>query len=280
MFGYVKTDNPNMYVKDTVLYKSMYCGLCKGIGCTCGNIARFTLNYDLTFFSVLLHNLSGLDVKLKKEHCIAHWFTKRPVATPDELTKKLGALNVILAYYKLSDDVSDENKGRLKRSFFKKGYKKAKKFAPELDLIVKRNYSKLIELEKSACDSIDIISDPFGNMMKELTISILKDKSSEKVENLAYNLGKWIYLIDAVDDFDKDIKKNNFNVFINIYKDAKTKEELFDKNISDLEFIFSAILSDITEDAKALDYKFNHDLTDNILFNGIREQTKKVLGSK
>ncbi len=280
MFGYVKTDNPNMYVKDTVLYKSIYCGLCKGIGCACGNVARFTLNYDITFFSVLLHNLCGIDVKLEKQRCIAHWLTKRPVAVPDELTKTLGALNVILAYYKLSDDVLDENKGKLKRGVFKRAYKKAKKQCPELDKLVKDNYLKLNEYEKSLCDSLDIVADPFGNMMKSLSKSLLKDKTNERAENLSYNLGKWIYLIDAVDDFDKDLKKGNYNVFIIKNKDCRSKKEFIEKNTRELEFVFGAILSDINDDAKNLEYKFNHDLTDNILFNGLREQTKKVLGSK
>lgn len=279
MFGYVKTDNPNMYVKDTVLYKSMYCGLCKGIGCSCGNIARFTLNYDLTFFSVLLHNVSGTDVKIKKERCIAHWLTKRPVAVPDDLTKTLGALNVILAYYKLSDDVLDEGKGKIKRNVFKRAYKKAKRLCPELDKIVGDNYKKLNEYERANCQSTDMAADPFGNMMKQLTKNLLKENSYERVENLAYNLGKWIYLIDAADDFDKDIKKNNYNVFTVCYGE-RTKKEFIDKNRRELEFIFGSILSDINDDAKALDYKFNHDLIDNILLCGLKEQTKKILGSK
>ena len=41
-----------MYVKDTVLYKACYCGLCKSIGNVCGQRGRFALNYDLTFLSI------------------------------------------------------------------------------------------------------------------------------------------------------------------------------------------------------------------------------------
>ena len=72
MFGYIKTDLPNMYIKDTVLYQAMYCSLCKGIGQTCGQKARFVLNYDLTFLSVLLHNVADVDVKVEKQHCVIH----------------------------------------------------------------------------------------------------------------------------------------------------------------------------------------------------------------
>ena len=226
MFGYIKTDFPNMYIKDTVLYQVMYCSLCKGIGQTCGQKARFVLNYDLTFLSVLLHNLSDFDVKVEKQHCVIHRFRKRPIALVDDLTKRIASLNVILAYHKLNDDVIDNGKGKIKRSFFKKSYKKAKKLEPQIDAIVKERYKELLKLEKNNCDSADIVADPFGNMMQEIVQILMGDKCNDVLNELAYNLGKWIYLIDALDDFDKDKKKKNYNVFINAYQNIETQEQL------------------------------------------------------
>ena len=58
MFGYVRYDIPNLYIKDFMLYKAMYCGLCKGIGASCGQMARVGLTYDVTFLSIILHNMT------------------------------------------------------------------------------------------------------------------------------------------------------------------------------------------------------------------------------
>ena len=277
MFGYVKTDIPNMYVKDTILYKAMYCGLCKGIGKVSGQRARLVLNYDLTFLSVLLHNLSDIDVKIEKQRCIAHQIKKRPVAVPDKLTEKIGAFNVILAKYKILDDVIDSGKGRIKNAFFSKAYKKAKNFAPELDEIVDKNYKILREYEKNNSDSIDMVSDSFGNMISQAVEVLLQEKTDDNVTRLSYNLGKWIYLIDALDDFDKDKKKGNFNVFINIFKDVNDKKTLLEKHRDFIVEIFSQIIFDIEELSKKLDYKFNHDLTDNVLLLGLKQQTKSIM---
>ena len=277
MFGYVKTDLPNMYVKDTVLYKAMYCGLCKSIGKISGQRGRLVLNYDLTFLSVFLHNVLNVDVEIKKQHCIIHHIRKRPVAIPDELSKRIGALNVILARYKLSDDVLDEGKGRLRRAFIAKAYKKAKRFEPKLDQIVKNRYAELMNYEKQNCDSIDMVSDPFGNMIRDSVIELTCGEVSENVLSLSYNLGKWIYLIDALDDFDKDVKKKSFNVFVNLYKDIKTKQELIEKKKADLVTVFGTIIGDISELAKTIEYKFNHDLIDNVLLSGIILQTKNIM---
>ena len=45
-------------------------------------------------------------------------------------------------------------------------------------------------------------------------------------------------LIDALDDFDKDKKKNNFNVFVNANKEINSKAELIEKNKEQLIFAF------------------------------------------
>ena len=280
MFGYVKTDVPNMFVKDTVLYKAMYCGLCKGIGKSTGLKGRFCLNYDLTFLSILAHNLLDIDVAIEKQRCVLHTIRKRPIAVSDELTERIGALNVILAYHKLNDNVLDEKKGRAKRSFFKSSYKKAKRKEPIFDTIVREEYNELIKYEKKNTDSIDMSSDPFGNMMKRIFREILKDKSTEFTDNLAYYLGKWIYLIDAIDDFDKDKKKKNFNVFVNLYPEIVDKMTLIKEKNSELGQIFGQLINDIFKMSEKLEYKFNHDLIDNILRRGIFVQTKSVMEKK
>lgn len=280
MFGYLTTDFPNLYVKDTVLYKSAYCGLCKSIGRVCGTKGRFLLNYDLAFLSVFVHNVLGEDFEIKKQRCIIHNIIKRPMAIPDDVSMRIAALNVILAYYKLSDNVIDDGKGKLRRSFFRKSYKKAKKAEPILDRIAKKNYDALRALEKAGSDSIDFAADPFGTMLKEITAELLKDKFTENIGELTYNLGKWIYLIDALDDFDKDKKNGSFNVFVNAYKEIADKKTFLVEKKGDLEFIFGEILSAVYSSAKQVTYNFNHDLTDNILYKGIFKQTKNVMEYK
>lgn len=280
MFGYVKYDLPNLYVKDTILYKAMYCGLCKSLGCHCGQKARLCLNYDLSFLSVLLHNYLDIDVKIEKQRCIIHWFRRRPVAVVDQLSKRVADVNVILAYHKLTDDIIDSNHGRVKRSLFSKAYKKAKKRESEIDNIVKNWYKRLLCYEKSNGDSIDISADFFGNMMKDIIVEICQEKTSEQLENLAYQLGKWIYLIDAIDDYDKDIKKKSYNVFVNLYSECKNKKQVLENHKEEIEFCFANVLSNIFELNKQIKYNFNHDLIDNILFLGLREQTKKILEKK
>ena len=276
MFGYLSPDKPYLYMKDNTLYKALYCGVCKSIGKISGQRARFTLTYDITFLSAIAHNITGKDIVVKKSRCIANPITVKPIAKRDEINDMLGAVNVILAYYKLKDDILDENKGNFKSVIFKKGYKKAKKRYPNVDKIVKDCYQNLVKLEIENSDSIDMVSDCFAVMLKDISKEVFKDKATENTDSLMYAVGKWIYLIDALDDYDKDVKSKNYNVFKNYYN-AKDYKELIGKFENEIIVIFSDIFAQISENFNLIKSYFNNDLVLNILFRGIPKKTQNVI---
>ena len=279
MFGYLKPDKPYLYMKDDVLYQALYCGVCKSIGKNAGQIARFTLTYDVAFMSAICHNILGVDVKINKEHCITHVIRKTPVAAPDEISLMLADVNVILAYYKLLDDTVDEKKGALKSKIFLNAYKKAKKRMPEFDNIVKTQTANLLALERANSDSIDMVADSTANILVNASRQVLKDKSTEYTDGLFYSIGKWIYLIDALDDYDKDVKKGNFNVFFNAYKETSF-ENLIKNKGEEISFVFNGIFLKIAENYSQIKTYYNTDLVKNVISRGIPEVTKSVIMKK
>ena len=276
MFGYIQPDIPYLYFKDATLYKALYCGLCKSIGRSCGQTARFGLSYDMTFLSALLHNIKNTDDKNEKQRCAANIFTRRPMALDDGITKTVACLNTLLTYYKLTDDILDEHKGRISRAFFKRGYKKAKALHPDAAEIVKARMAELFELEKAGCASLDMAADPFGLMIADLSDYCLGESATEYTRKLFYGVGKWVYLIDALDDYDKDVKKKNYNPFVSAYK-APTKDEMLAKNREEVDFVFKSVFAENAECLKNIRFYFNTDLTDNIILRGMPASTRKVM---
>lgn len=276
MFGYIQPDIPYLYFKDATLYKALYCGLCKSIGRSCGQTARFGLSYDMTFLSALLHNIKNTDVTIEKQRCAANIFTRRPMALDDGITKTVACLNTLLTYYKLTDDILDEHKGRISRAFFKRGYKKAKALHPDAAGIVKARMAELFELEKAECASLDMAADPFGLMIADLSDYCLGESATEYTRKLFYGVGKWVYLIDALDDYDKDVKKKNYNPFVSAYK-APTKDEMLAKNREEVDFVFKSVFAENAECLKNIKFYFNTDLTDNIILRGMPASTRKVM---
>ncbi len=278
MFGYVRTDTPYLYMKDMELYRAMYCGVCKGISVSSGTLARIGLSYDVTFLSVLLHNILGIDVKIEKQHCLTHCIRVKKMAEVDELTKQLGALNTELVYYKYTDDIEDGDKGRGKRLWFTSGHRRVKKNYPEIERIVRENMSRQRSVEKKQTASLDIAADATASMLKELSDFLLGEKKSEETGTLFYALGKWIYLIDALDDYDKDRKKGAYNPFVLVFG-AGDKCELVEKNAEEVGFAFRTLFADIRQSLSKIPMSFNRDLVDNVLLRGLPAETKRVMES-
>lgn len=280
MFGYVRTDTPYLYIKDDTLYRAAYCGVCKGIGQVCGNAARMGLSYDVTFLSVLFHNILGQDMQIEKQHCLTHCIRSRKMAEVDELTCQLGALNTILAYYKYTDDIADGDKGKGKRLWFQKGFKRAKRAYPKIEEIVRRNLANQEEVEKNKVDSVDRAADATAVMLAEFSNLVLGEQATPHTYNLLYAVGKWIYLIDALDDYDKDVKKGAYNPFVLAYKAECLEKLLSGKYAEEVKFIFRSLFLDIKEHLAEISFHFNKDLTDNVLLRGLPLVTKNIMEGK
>ncbi len=272
MFGYISPDVPHLFVKDERLYKALYCGMCRSIGASCGQIAKTTLSYDIAFMSALLHNIKNVDVKIKNRQCYFH-IKKMPMAEIDEITLALGCVNTVLAYYKLKDDQMDGDKRGVFSFLYKGGYKRALKKHPEIVNICRRQVEAQAELEKNGCSSIDMASEPTANMLRELAHYLLGEYATEHTDMLLYDVGKWIYLADAMDDYDKDVKKGRYNVLYNLSKAQTFSQgrELFGE---ELLFVLNSLFADMRNRLANIKFNYNHDLTDNIILRGIPTKSR------
>lgn len=276
MFGYIQPDTPYLFKKDEKLYQALYCGLCKSIGTGCGQRARTALTYDMAFMSALIHNIKHEDVSIKKARCALHLIRRRHIAAVDDTTVLIGCINTVLAYYKLCDDKADGERRGILRHLYKKGLKRALKRHKKAVEIIDANMQRQTELEKSGCSVIDMACEPTAQMMRELSVYVLGNFSTTQTEALFYDLGKWVYLADALDDYDKDVKKGRYNVLYNAYG-CKTKAEAVQKNEAELTFIFDSLFADMRQRIANINFKFNHDLTDNIILRGIPIKTRQLL---
>lgn len=276
MFGYIKPDEPYLFKKDETLYKALYCGLCKSIGAGCGQTARSALTYDMAFMSALVHNIRHEDITIKRANCALHWFKKRPVAAVDDTTVMLGCINTALAYYKFCDDKADKDiKGAL-RHLYKRGFKRAAKKHKKAVFIISVHMKEQRKLEKSGCAVIDMAAEVTAEMMAQLSDYALGEYATDDTRALFYDIGKWVYLIDALDDYDKDVKKHNFNVFYNSFG-AQNKEQAVRENKSELTFLFDSLFADMRMRLSKIKFAFNRDLTDNIILRGIPIKTRAIL---
>ena len=113
MFGYIKTNRPELKVRDDEIYKGVYCTLCRAIGKRCGLIGRMFLSYDVTFMLIALSALRQECSPFVKMRCPfnpAKKCRRFKDITPD--TAFFADVSVLLTYHKIRDNIHDS-------SFFK-----------------------------------------------------------------------------------------------------------------------------------------------------------------
>lgn len=280
MFGYVLPVLGELSKQDFILYKSFYCGICKLTGVKYGQMSRFAANYDIAFMSIFLHDILRQDVSFCEEPCISNPFAKRVTVKENPLLDKIAAANIILCYYKAADGVIDRDgfKYRIMKHSFGKPYKKAKSLLPEVDEIIAEGYENLRVAERSGSDNIDKTADCFAAMLQKL-FTALCGKNDENAEKLFYNLGKFVYLADALDDIDEDFKKRRYNVFLKSFDNYKNRKQFIEDNFGDLSFCFNTTVNRIIECFNNLQFSQSYSLMQNVVFSGLRTTVRKLLKS-
>ena len=277
MFGYLDIDKDELEDGQRGLWQTFMCGLCISTKSAYNNLPRAFIGNDINFFNVLFHSVTETDVEIENKTCFSHPFKKRPILKTTQLTDTLATANILLMYWNIYDDVVDD-KSFSKRTVLKslkKPYGKAQADLPKMDGMLKTMYDGLQTLEKSNCDSIDKVAHSFASLSQQFAAIILQDKSSANVETLCYNLGKWIYLIDALDDVEKDLKTKNYNVFVNCYGIDKVDDVV--KHLDEIQFTMYASLNRIAQSYNDLNLTKYTCILKNVLYDSIRNKTKQIL---
>ena len=261
MFGYVLINKEELKFKEYDVYKSYYCGLCQTLNNRSGRFAQLTLNYDMTFLQLLLTGLYEPKTKLENFRCKIHPF-KKSIKRRNEITDYIADMNLFLAYLICIDDWEDEKK--LSRKIYtiivKNKVKKIKKQYPEKTAKLEAILKKSSEYEKKKEHDIDKISSYSGELMSELFL-YKEDEWKQTLSRMGFFLGKYIYIIDAYEDIEKDLKKGNYNPFSEIYQN-----EDFDDFVNQ---ILTMMISECAREFEELPIIEDVDILRNILYSGV-----------
>lgn len=277
MFGYVKPDYRELKVKEYDLYKSAYCGLCRVMGKRYSYIYKMSLSYDFVFMVLLRLYASPENVSFAKKRCIAHPTKKKVMMEENSALSLASDVGVIMLYHDFLDKINDKDGFKsfickLVMPEIKRLHKKACKDEniSVFDKFVEERLNNLSKIEKDFTPSIDIPSEEFGLILAE-ALSIGYEGANKRITyEIGKNIGKWIYIIDAVDDIDSDEKNKTYNPFLATFKTA-------DEAKKHGEMILTALLNTLSEADKALSLLDNTDRNVyEILSNIIRLGNTKI----
>lgn len=261
MFGYVIINKPELKMKDFFKYKAYYCGLCKTLKNRYGRFGQMTLSYDMTFLIVLLTSLYESPTVKEQNRCITHPVKKHDTLT-NEITEYVADMNIALTYHHLQDDWQDERSvaGLAGAKALTRAYKRIQKKYPRQCKEISDSLDRLTECEKKEENNIDIVSRCFGELMSSL-FTYRQDVWEESLKRIGFYLGKFIYILDAYDDIEKDIKNNSFNPLKSIYQNATFE--------NDCRNMLNMMMADCTREFEKLPCIQDIDILRNILYEGV-----------
>lgn len=275
MFGYIQIYKDELKVKEYNIFRSYYCGLCKTLKDEYGFFSRLGLNYDSVFLALILSSVTNTDCGFQSERCIANPFKKRAIAQKNECLSYSAGIMVILTLLKLRDDIRDEHsiKSCLAYICLQRAKRRVLKRYGELYRKSREFISALSELEAKKCTSADRLAHEFASLMQLLfTPEFIEDRNTRRIlGQIGYLLGRFIYILDAYEDMEKDKKRHCFNVFL-LNREPPDKEQL--------RASLSFTLSNAASSYELLDVNTNKPILDNILYLGLSNMLDNVLDRK
>lgn len=277
MFGYLQIHKDELKVKEYEAYKSVYCGLCKQLGRDYGILTRLILSYDCTFYAILLMSLKRSCTGFSDGRCKFNPLKKCKFADcKDNAYSKASALSVISAYYKVVDDIDDSGffkriALKIAKPFFGRRQKKAARRFPEIENIVSEMMKNQKAAENDELVTIDKAANPTAKMISDLAaLEGGNDLQKRVLSEFGYQIGRWVYLIDAADDYEKDKKSGNFNPFI--------KADINDKDY--INSVLSQSLARAYDAYNLLDIIDFKPIIDNMMLFGFPNKQNAVLNNR
>lgn len=293
MFGYVRPQKSELLVREYEQYKGIYCTLCRQLGTSYGIASRLTLSYDCTFYAMLLFSLNPQCPGFQSGRCVVNPFKKCTYCNAGE--KELiaaAALSVMMTYQKIRDDIDDSHflgklRGYVLLPLAAHARKKAARDFPQMDRAVSALMIQQRKAEQSENPGIDLCAEPTAKMLEQvfaMAVGVQPDEESANarvLRQIGYYLGRWVYLMDAADDMEKDIKTKSFNPFVIQYHltAVSTQEELGNAR-ERANQVLNLTLSQLTAAFNILDFQHFSPILENVIHKGLPEMQKEILFKK
>lgn len=268
MFGYITMNPQALSSEEKERYKQYYCGLCRQLDLQCGKSGQSILSYDMTFLTMLLSSLYELEETRGSRPCVAHPLKQRPyVVTP--ATAYAADMNILLSYYQCLDDWQDDHKraARGKSNRLSKYLPRVKENNPEQYQAIEDSLRRLGEMEKANELNPDLPANCFGELLAAL-FAWRQDEHAGTLRRMGAALGRFVYLLDAVNDLRADIKKQRYNPLV-----AQLN--------TDFTPMLTLMMAECTAEFEKLPVKRDRHILQNHLYSGVwqKYRTRKKKGA-
>ncbi len=277
MLGYVKAYKAELKMKDYELYRGVYCSLCRSLGRNYSPIAQLFLSYDFTLAALLKLAVSENGCEFAQKRCPYNPAKKCLNCSEKTIFDMCAHAVIITVFYKILDNISD-SKGLKKLGavliypLIALMHRKASRLAPDIEKAVSLAMTEQGKAEKKENIGIDEAAHPSADALGK----IFSGGRTGSLYAYGYMVGRFVYILDAADDLENDIKHGCFNPFKKDYpdiSDEKIRKEFSEKARGMLNLTQSAALEALDE----IETRRFADILENITLDGLEASAAEVL---
>lgn len=160
------------------------------------------------------------------------------------------------------DDWKDEKKaiGFAYAKLLEKGYRLILEKYPQKCEKIRILFEKISDCEAAKEENLDKVSGLFGEILAEVFV-YKPDEWEDEIRRMAFFLGKFVYLMDAYEDLEKDKKKGNYNPFAFVEQNEAYEEKC--------RSILSMMMAECSREFEKLPIIKHVEILRNVIYSGV-----------
>jgi hypothetical protein len=281
MLGYTVPAYGKLSPSDFSLYRKYYCEGCHQLRDGFGIRGTLTVNYDMTFNTILLNGIAGDVTEFDGTHrklCVLEHSK-----ADSDLMRAMAAYTLIITKWELADDENDKPsaKSKLISETLGTGIRKAVDMYPGYDETVGKGFSRLVEMENQGCKDAILMGREFGRYLAEPLRDIAGEHGSDDLDTVFTELTAAVYIMDAIDDLDDDFLDDTYNPYLP-EKNYVNSKDFIAKNVYSLSKDVNSVIGSMQSSYSKIrgGMTANMTLCDNIVYFGIPESAAKVMSGQ
>ena len=127
--------------------------------------------------------------------------------------------------------------------------------------------AKLSEYESQGMQEVDYPAGCFGRLMEEMMV-YKEDCWEQQLRGIGFYLGKYIYIMDAYEDLEEDLRKQCYNPLKSLHERADYEEQIRQ--------ILCMMIAECSAEFEKLPCLLDVDILRNILYVGVWNRYNKI----
>lgn len=283
MFGYTVPLYPRLSARDLTVYRRYYCETCHQLKAGYGLMATATVNYDMTFNTLILNAAAGDVLEFGGTKRSPLCVFGRPRAD-SALLREMAGYTVLLTKWELYDDRIDKPslKSNLISVALGRAIAQAETDYPAYDEAVGAGFRALHEQELLECTDAIAMGEAFGRALAAPLGQIAGPADSPALHTLFTELTAAVYVMDALDDLESDYRDDTYNPFLRacphfINRDDYLAHHLYEvaATVNDVMGRLQRAYADVRPQLRTAT-----GITDNIVYFGVPDAAQQALSGR